>query len=111
MQRSFVHNRDEVDRHRPALNGLLLKVDPGGHPVLDQVIRRTCPFMQRPRVIGNLKQPRDEARVPCPDRMGERLGAEEVLKPIETTGDNEPVTKVIRHKLRIARNDEGKTDK
>ena len=36
---------------------------------------------------------------------------EEFLRPIEKTGDNESVTKFIRHKLRIARSDEGYNDK
>jgi tetratricopeptide (TPR) repeat protein len=35
---------------------------------------------------------------------------EEFLRPIETTGDNESETKFIRHKLQIARGDEGNKD-
>ena len=36
---------------------------------------------------------------------------EEFLRPMETTGDNESVTKFIRHKLGIVRGDEGNKDK
>jgi thioredoxin-related protein len=47
---------------------------------------------------------REEAQV-CAEQT------EEVLKVIEANGDNETVTKFIRYKLRVARNDERNTDK
>jgi hypothetical protein len=35
---------------------------------------------------------------------------EELLRPIETTGDNNESTKFVRYKLRIARGEQGNKD-
>ena len=51
------------------------------------------------------KAGRREQAVACAEQC------EELLRPMETTGDNESVTKFIRHKLGIARGDEGNKDK
>jgi hypothetical protein len=41
VKHGLVHDRDEGDRHRSALDRLLLKVDPGRDAFLDQFIRRS----------------------------------------------------------------------
>jgi hypothetical protein len=48
MQHGFVHDGDEADGHGTPLYRLLLKVDPGGHAVFDQIIRSASRPPRRP---------------------------------------------------------------
>jgi hypothetical protein len=55
VEHGFVHDRDEADRHRTPLDGLLLQVDAGGDPIVDQIVGGPRPDVQRAGVVRNLE--------------------------------------------------------